>query len=142
MLGRSSAKGSFQINTQKFQSIQFHDSFTVTGEDLGSAVTLGSGVGLYIAAQASKANGKTIVAGKAASASVGAGWFQAGGHGFMSTKLGLGADNLLRTLFSSSFAHVVSSRLIRLLVSLPCRSHDRACKRGICYLEQEREHRL
>jgi len=78
MLGRSSAKGSFQINTQKFQSIQFHDSFTVAEEDLGSAVTLGSGVGLYTAAQAAKANKKTIVAGKAASASAGAGWFPSG----------------------------------------------------------------
>jgi len=101
MLGRSSAKGSFQINTQKFQSIQFHDSFTVDGEDLGSAVTIGSGVGLYTAVQAAKAEGKTIVAGTAASVSAGAGWFQAGGHGSVSTKLGMGADNLLRTFFPS-----------------------------------------
>jgi len=38
--------------------------------------------------------------------------FQAGGHGFMSTKLGLGADNLLRTF---SFILHMSSHSLTLL---------------------------
>jgi len=95
MLGRSTLKSSLQIDMQKFQSIEFHDNFKVGRESLGSAVTVGTGVGLYTLGQAAKAVGKTAVLGTAASVSPGGGWFQAGGHGSMSTRFGLGADNVL-----------------------------------------------
>ena len=41
--------------TQYFQEIEFTDNFTVGGQDKGSAVTVGSGVGLHAIYAAAKA---------------------------------------------------------------------------------------
>lgn len=83
------------IFTHALQDIQFHDSFKVRGKDLGSAVTVGSGVPLNTLYQASKAQGKIFVGGTAATVVAAGGYVQGGGHSALSPTFGLAADNAL-----------------------------------------------
>ncbi|KAF8577488.1 FAD-binding domain-containing protein [Ramaria rubella] len=94
-LGRSTAKNSFLLWTRQFQNITFHDSFDVGGEDLGSAVTVGSGVGLHTLYQAAKAQGKIFVGGTAATVVAAGGYVQGAGHSALGPTFGLAADNAL-----------------------------------------------
>ena len=65
-LGRSTAKNSLLISTHKLQNYSFTDNFVVGGNNLGSAVTVGSGIPLYVMYQLSLAEGKIFVGGEAA----------------------------------------------------------------------------
>ncbi|KAF8577475.1 FAD-binding domain-containing protein, partial [Ramaria rubella] len=95
-LGRSTAKNSFLLWTRNFQNITFHDSFVVGGENMGPAVTAGSGVGLHTLYQAAKAQGKVFVGGSAAATVVVAGgYIQGAGHSALGPTFGLAADNTL-----------------------------------------------
>ncbi|KXN85640.1 Putative glutamine amidotransferase-like protein C13C5.04 [Leucoagaricus sp. SymC.cos] len=95
LLGRSTAKNSFLIHTHKLQSVAFTDNFQVGNQDLGSAVTVGSGVGLSALYNASKAEGKIFVGGSAATVVAGGGYVQGAGHSALSPMFGLAADNVL-----------------------------------------------
>jgi len=85
--------------------VSFHDSFQIAGIDHGSAVTVGSGVGLHDLYALAKAQGKIFVGGTAASVVASGGYVQGAGHSALSPTFGLAADNALRmalrTLFSS-----------------------------------------
>ncbi|KAJ3575466.1 hypothetical protein NP233_g1083 [Leucocoprinus birnbaumii] len=94
-LGRSTAKHSLLIHTQKLQSIEFTDNFLVGGLNKGSAVTVGSGVGLSALYNATKNVGKIFVGGSAATVAPGGGYVQGAGHSALSPLLGLAADNAL-----------------------------------------------
>lgn len=94
-LGRSTAKNSFLLWTHYFQNITFHESFTVAGKDQGSAVTVGSGVGLHALYQASKLQGKIYVGGSAVTVAPAGGYIQGAGHSALSPSMGLAADNAL-----------------------------------------------
>ncbi|VDB84461.1 unnamed protein product [Peniophora sp. CBMAI 1063] len=80
-LGRSTARNSLLLWTQYFQNIEFNESFTVGGDDMGSAVTVGSGM---------------VVGGSAATVSAGGGYTQGAGHSVFSPAYGLAADNTLQ----------------------------------------------
>lgn len=95
-LGRSTAPNSLLLWTQYFQDIEFTDSFTVGGKDKGSAVTVGSGVGLRALYVAAKAVDKMVVGGTAATVSAGGGYTQGAGHSGFGPTFGLAADNVLR----------------------------------------------
>ncbi|KAF8140748.1 hypothetical protein K438DRAFT_1692595 [Mycena galopus ATCC 62051] len=94
-LGRSTAPSSLLIHTHKLQNISFADSFFVGSEDMGSTVTLGSGVYAQTLYEQGKANGKIGVGALAATVCISGGWVQGAGHSALSPTFGLGADNAL-----------------------------------------------
>ncbi|KAJ7883551.1 FAD-binding domain-containing protein [Mycena olivaceomarginata] len=94
-LGRSTAPDSLLIHTHNLQDISFADSFFIGSEDVGSVVTLGSGVYSHTLYEQGKANGKIAVGGAAATVSNAGGWVQGAGHSALSPTFGLGADNAL-----------------------------------------------
>lgn len=67
----------------------------VGGQDLGRAVTLGSGIPLNKMYELTKAQGKIAVGGIAATVVPSGGYVQGGGHSALSPTLGLAADNCL-----------------------------------------------
>lgn len=93
-LGRSTAKNSFLLWTRNLRNITFHESFKVGGRDMGSAVTVGSGVPLTMLYRAARANGKTFVGGTAATVAPAGGYVQGAGHSALSPKYGLAVDNV------------------------------------------------
>ncbi|VDC02798.1 unnamed protein product [Peniophora sp. CBMAI 1063] len=95
-LGRSTARNSLLLWTQYLQDVEFTDSFMVGGQDKGSAVTIGSGVGLKTIYAATKEVGKMVVGGTAATVSAGGGYTQGAGHSAFSPIYGLAADNTLQ----------------------------------------------
>ncbi|VDC02802.1 unnamed protein product [Peniophora sp. CBMAI 1063] len=95
-LGRSTARNSLLLWTQYFQDVNFTESFTVGDQDKGSAVTVGSGVGLKTIYAAAKEVNKTVVGGTAATVSAGGGYTQGAGHSAFSPLYGLAADNVLQ----------------------------------------------
>lgn len=95
-LGRSTARDSLLLWTHYFQDIEFTNSFIVGGHDKGSAVTVGSGVGLRDIYAAAKAVNKFFVGGSAATVSAGGGYTQGAGHSGFGPTFGLAADNVLR----------------------------------------------
>ncbi|KAF8154716.1 hypothetical protein B0H34DRAFT_676441 [Crassisporium funariophilum] len=97
-LGRSTAKHSLLIHTHKLQSIQFTDNFVVGGVSKGSAVTVGSGVGLGTLYNAAGAQNKIIVGGTAATVVAAGGYAQGGGHSSLSPAYGTASDNALENL--------------------------------------------
>ncbi|KAF8576042.1 hypothetical protein K439DRAFT_1419237 [Ramaria rubella] len=94
-LGRSTAKNSFLLWTREFQNIMFHDSFEVGDKNVGSAVTVGSGVTLRTLYQAAKKQGKIFVGGTAATVVAAGGYVQGAGHSALGPTFGLAADNAL-----------------------------------------------
>ncbi|KAJ7278404.1 FAD-binding domain-containing protein [Mycena rebaudengoi] len=94
-LGRSTAPQSLLIRTTNFKTLAFTDAFFVGTQNMGSAVTLGSGVHAQTLYQQGKANGKAVVGGTAASVCIAGGYVQGAGHSALSPALGLAADNAL-----------------------------------------------
>ena len=78
------------------RNISFDDSFFVQGKNLGSAVTVGSGVPLNDLYSKSGEHGKFIVGANAATVAAAGGHIQGGGHSAVSPVLGLAVDNVLR----------------------------------------------
>lgn len=96
-LGRSTAKNSFLLWTHNFKNITFNDEFIINGVNYGSAVTVGSGVGVRTLYDAAKVQGKVVVGGGSVSISQSGGYVQGAGHAILSPLLGLAADNALGT---------------------------------------------
>ena len=67
----------------------------VGGKNLGSAVTLGSGIPLRMMYELTKAQGKITVGGSTATVVPAGGYVQGGGHSALSPTFGLLADNCL-----------------------------------------------
>ncbi|KAJ7705477.1 hypothetical protein B0H17DRAFT_1038088 [Mycena rosella] len=84
-LGRSTAPHSLLVHTVNFKNISFADAFFVGKRNVGSAVTVGSGVHVQSLYQAGKQNGKIVVSGCHNSA----------GHSALSPTFGLASDNAL-----------------------------------------------
>ncbi|KAF7341153.1 FAD-binding domain-containing protein [Mycena venus] len=95
LLGRSTAPNSLLVRTSKFQNLSFTDAFFVGDENMGSAVTVGSGVYANTLYEQAKTHGKIVVAGAAATIVTAGGYIQGGGHSALSPLLGLAADNAL-----------------------------------------------
>lgn len=64
---------------------------------MGSAVTVGSGVGMHTLYLAAKTQGKIFVGGTASTVVAAGGYIQGGGHSVISPTFGLAADNALGT---------------------------------------------
>ncbi|KAH8115773.1 FAD-binding domain-containing protein [Phellopilus nigrolimitatus] len=93
--GRSTAKGALLLWTHYMRNITFTDSFLVGGNDVGAAVTVGSGVPLNMIYTASKAVNQIFVGGTAANVVAAGGFGQGAGHSAYSPLFGLAADNAL-----------------------------------------------
>ncbi|KAJ6628267.1 FAD-binding domain-containing protein [Mycena sp. CBHHK59/15] len=94
-LGRSTAPDALLIRTSNFRNISFTDTFFIGTQDIGSAVTMGSGVHAQTLYQQAKPNGKIAVAASAATVCTAGGYVQGAGHSALSPTLGLAADNAL-----------------------------------------------
>jgi FAD/FMN-containing dehydrogenase len=94
-LGRSTAPYSLLIRTSSFKNISFTDSFVVGTHDVGSAVTVGSGVFSQALYQQGKSNGKVLVTAGAPTVCAAGGYVQDGGHSALSPTFGLASDNAL-----------------------------------------------
>ncbi|KAJ6526200.1 FAD-binding domain-containing protein [Mycena sp. CBHHK59/15] len=94
-LGRSTAPDALLIRTSNFRNISFTDTFFIGTQDIGSAVTMGSGVHAQTLYQQAKPNRKIAVAASAATVCTAGGYVQGAGHSALSPTLGLAADNAL-----------------------------------------------
>ncbi|KAJ7088708.1 hypothetical protein C8R44DRAFT_819336 [Mycena epipterygia] len=94
-LGRSTAPNSLLVRTSKFKNISFSDTFFVGTQDMGSVVTVGSGVYPQSIYQQAKPNGKIVVTGAAATVCAAGGYVQGAGHSALSPMFGLAADTAL-----------------------------------------------
>lgn len=92
-LGRSAGAGSLALWTHHLKDITFFN-YTSTGYT-GPAVRLGAGVEGTDLTPAAKAAGYRVVGGSCPSVGVAGGFTQGGGHSPLSTKYGLGADQVL-----------------------------------------------
>ncbi|KAJ7707672.1 FAD-binding domain-containing protein [Mycena rosella] len=91
MIGRSTAPQSLLIRTTNLRNISFIDAF----QDMGSAVTVGSGVPFQTLFQQAKASGRAVVGPSVATICGAGGYVQGAGHSYLSPKFGLAADNAL-----------------------------------------------
>ncbi|KAJ7098241.1 FAD-binding domain-containing protein [Mycena epipterygia] len=93
-LGRSTAPNSLLIHTSKFLNLTVTDAFFVGTQNMGSAVTVGSGVHSQVLYEQAKANGKIAVGGSAATVCAAGGYLQGAGHSALAPLFGLAADNV------------------------------------------------
>lgn len=93
-LGRSTAPLSLLIHTSKLLNLSFTDAFFVGDQNMGFAVTVGSGVHSQVVYQQSKANGRIAVGGSAATVCAAGGYLQGAGHSALAPTFGLAADNV------------------------------------------------
>ena len=92
----------------------------VNGRNLGSAVTLGSGVPLHVMYELTKAHGKITVGGTASTVVPSGGYVQGGGHSALSPTFGLLADNCLGIcplLLTLCLFHELSSSEISVVIA-------------------------
>ncbi|KAJ7242285.1 FAD-binding domain-containing protein [Mycena rebaudengoi] len=94
-LGRSTAPNSLLVRTSHFKNISFSDSFFIGSKNMGSVVTMGSGVYSHTLYEKGKAAGKIAVGGAAATVANAGGYVQGAVHSALSPTFGLGADNVL-----------------------------------------------
>lgn len=101
-LGRSTARGAFMLWTHNLKNITYDDIFVPSGAPPNSqtykAFTLGAGVQWYEAYAAANDRKRVLVGGVSVGGSVGAsgGWIQGGGHSILSSRYGLGVDNVIQ----------------------------------------------
>ncbi|KAJ7118033.1 FAD-binding domain-containing protein [Mycena crocata] len=94
-LGRSTAPDSLLIHNAKLQNVFFTDAFFVSSQNIGPAATAGSRVTLQTLYNATKAQGKIMLGGTAATVCAGGGYLQGAGHSALSPLFGLAADHAL-----------------------------------------------
>ncbi|KAF2257823.1 FAD binding domain protein [Lojkania enalia] len=116
--GRSTGFGSLSIWTHNFRGIKYVESFKPSSCPIDrplNAVHVAAGhTGFEVQAELSKIN-RIIVTG--ANPDVGVvGWITAGGHGWLSTAYGMGADNLLEATIVTPDGKV--------LLANPCKNSD------------------
>ncbi|KAJ3171333.1 hypothetical protein HDU87_008359 [Geranomyces variabilis] len=98
-VGRSTAAGSLMLWVHRIRQMQFIDSFAPTncgGDSVGTAVTLGAGEQWGNVYKVADARGLAVVGGASRTVGSAGGYLQGGGHGPLSHKFGLGADNALQ----------------------------------------------
>ena len=86
-------------------------------QNLGSAITVGSGIPLGVMYQLAKSQGKIFVGGEAATVVAAGGYVQGAGHSALSPTYGLAADNCLGILYFSlpCVASLLSTLIFRTL---------------------------
>ncbi|KAM6495416.1 hypothetical protein JOM56_008122 [Amanita muscaria] len=103
-LGRSTARGAFMLWTHNLKNITYDDIFVLSGNSQTyKAFTLGAGVQWYEAYAAANDRKRVIVGGVSVGGSVGAsgGWIQGGGHSILSSRYGLGVDNVIQFTYQN-----------------------------------------
>jgi FAD/FMN-containing dehydrogenase len=96
-MGRSIAAGSLTLNTHSFKSMEIIKSYTGPGGYTGGAVKVGSGVQgreLYRFLN-QQSPPLVVVGGECPTVGFSGGYIQGGGHGPLTTKLGMAADHAL-----------------------------------------------
>ncbi|KIA75361.1 isoamyl alcohol oxidase [Aspergillus ustus] len=96
-IGRSSGRGSLQINVSGLKGIHFLDDFIPQGgyESQGQAVTVGAGVLGIELLTASRIQGVNVVTGTCSSVAATGGYLQGGGTSMLGPAYGMASDNAL-----------------------------------------------
>ncbi|KAF4631620.1 hypothetical protein G7Y89_g6508 [Cudoniella acicularis] len=92
--GRSVGAGSLSIWTYHLKSFEFLPEFSI-GEYKGMAVKVGAGIEAWELFNYMSIYNITVVAPGGSSVGVGGGWMAGGGHGWLTSKYGLGSDQVL-----------------------------------------------
>ncbi|KAI0441392.1 FAD-binding domain-containing protein [Xylaria telfairii] len=106
-LGRSTGAGALALWTHHLKDMSF---FTYKSQSYtGAAARLGAGSQVQEVYEAASAHGLRVAGGGCPTVGI-AGWLQGGGHGPLSSQLGLGADNVLEfEVVTADGKHVVAS---------------------------------
>ncbi|RMZ37648.1 hypothetical protein AFCA_001903 [Aspergillus flavus] len=91
--GKSTGAGALSVWTHHLKGIEFKD--WKDEHYTGKAVKLGAGVQGFEAYEAANAQGLRVVGGECPSVGIAGGYSQGGGHSFLSSMYGLGADQVL-----------------------------------------------
>ncbi|KAJ7232746.1 FAD-binding domain-containing protein [Mycena rebaudengoi] len=94
-LGRSTAPNSLLVRTSNFKNITHTAAFFVGKENMGPAITVGSGVTSKELYKSGLDNGRAVAAGASASVCPSGGFVQGAGHSPLGPILGVAADNAL-----------------------------------------------
>lgn len=92
-LGRSTGKGSLALWMHSLNGITFFNYTSINYT--GPAVRIGAGVEGIKVTEAASQNGLRVVDGSCPTVGLSGGWLQGGGHGPLTARYGLGADNSL-----------------------------------------------
>lgn len=92
-LGKSTGSGALALWTQNFKSIRVLD--LETPEYSGKALRVSAGTQLIEAYQTAYNNGLVVVGGTCPSVGYAGGYTQGGGHGYLASRFGFGADQVL-----------------------------------------------
>ncbi|KAJ7203186.1 FAD-binding domain-containing protein [Mycena rebaudengoi] len=94
-LGRSTAPNSLLVRTSSFKNITHTAAFFVGKENMGPAITVGSGVISKELYKSGLDNGRAVAAGASASVCPAGGFVQGAGHSPLGPILGVAANNAL-----------------------------------------------
>lgn len=92
--GRSAGAGSLSVWTYSFKDLEFYQTYTTTTYS-GPAMKIGAAIENKELFAAAEKYGVTGVGGLCTTVGAGGGFFAGGGHGPMTSMLGLGADQVL-----------------------------------------------
>ncbi|KAK0649854.1 hypothetical protein B0T16DRAFT_457225 [Cercophora newfieldiana] len=92
--GRSTGAGSLSIWTHNLNALEFVPDFESPGYS-GMAVLVGAGVQAWELRDFASRNKVTVLHPGGSTVGVAGGWFASGGHGPLTSKLGLGSDQIL-----------------------------------------------
>ncbi|KAK8061163.1 FAD-binding domain-containing protein [Apiospora hydei] len=93
-LGRSTGAGALSLWTHHLKSTEFIPAYS-SCHYTGPAMKLGAGVQGFEAYAAANATGHRIVSGSCPTVGIAGGYSQGGGHSILSSRHGLGSDNVL-----------------------------------------------
>ncbi|KAI1342467.1 hypothetical protein F5Y15DRAFT_305110 [Xylariaceae sp. FL0016] len=95
-LGKSTGAGALSIWTHNLKGIDFIQNYSSSSSSYsGSAFKIGAGVQVFELYEAAHANDVTAIGGEGATVGVAGGYTQGGGHSPLSSKYGMGADQVL-----------------------------------------------
>lgn len=108
-LGKSTGRGGLALWTHNLDSIAITANYT-SSYYTGPAIKLGAGVIASEAYIAAAAAGYRVVGGTCPTVGIAGGYSQGGGHSLLSSKYGLGADNVLEwEVVTASGEHLVAT---------------------------------
>ncbi|OTA53999.1 putative alcohol oxidase [Hypoxylon sp. EC38] len=106
--GKSTGSGALAIWTQNFKSIQVFDQDS--SEYSGKVLKVSAGTQLYEAYQAAYDHGLVVVGGTSPSVGYAGGYSQGGGHGYLTSRYGFGADQVLEwEVVTTNGTHLTAS---------------------------------
>ncbi|KAK8029895.1 FAD-dependent isoamyl alcohol oxidase [Apiospora rasikravindrae] len=121
-LGKSTGKGGLSLWTHNLKSTKYIPKYSKPYYK-GPAIKLGAGVEGFEAYAAANAAGHSIVGGSCPTVGISGGYSQGGGHSMLSSKYGLGADNVLEWETSTGPSAEAGGGTYAVVLSMTSRLH-------------------